>query len=201
MLRFAYRTAFIAVESLVMILPLTTRVGAAMQSRAARSGRASAVTVRRAVCIAVAAAAILSAGASSATAAHPTKGAEYAHQSERTEVIFRVSRNGKRLKEIFLALTMRCSNGREGVALFLGIEQDPLPKVRIARDGSFAGMFTVDEDWLDPFAVSDEYWLSGRFIRRGKAARLVVRSRQVGEGGTVCDTGDRHAKARRRTPV
>ena len=46
-------------------------------------------------------------------------------------------------------------------------------------------------------ALSEEYRLSGRFIRRGKAARLVIRIRQVGEGGTICETGDLRITARR----
>jgi hypothetical protein len=67
----------------------------------------------------------------------------------------------------------------------------------IARDGSFSGKLDESLGSMDPFATSEEYWLSGRFIRRGRAARLVVRARGVGEAGTICDTGDRRVMARR----
>ena len=55
---------------------------------------------------------------------------------------------------------------------------------------------TPQED-LDEFTAGEEFWLSGTFTRRGKAARVVVRARKVGEGGTVCDTGDRHITLKR----
>ena len=70
-------------------------------------------------------------------------------------------------------------------------------RVPIGPDGSFATAFAEPEPDLHPFAIREEYSLSGRFIRRGRAVRLVIRIRQVGEGGTVCDTGDLHITAKR----
>ena len=70
-------------------------------------------------------------------------------------------------------------------------------RVPIGPDGSFATAFAEPEPDLHPFAIREEYSLSGRFIRRGRAVRLVIRIRQVGEGGTVCDTGDLHMTAKR----
>ncbi len=165
-----------------------------MQSRRVRPDRVSAAAY-----IAVAAAVISSAVASPATAAQPTKGASYEYDSLSviTSANFRVSRSGKTLTDVVLTVWMRCSNGREAPGNYFGFQQERLARLPIARDGTFSGTFAVEQEWLQQFSVSEEYWLSGRFIRRGKAARLVVRSRHVGEGGTVCDSGDRRVTARR----
>ena len=55
----------------------------------------------------------------------------------------------------------------------------------------------VDTEHFDPFAVAEEYWLSGRFIRKGKAARVVVRARHVGRGrhGVPLERSPRHRTA------
>ena len=150
--------------------------------------------------MAVAAAALLIAAPSPATAAPPTKGASYHYggfSSDTAEVHLEVSRRGRSLADVSLFLFMRCSNGVEHLGSLLwtpGLESPR--RVPIARDGSFSAVF-AETEFPNPFAVSEEYWLSGRFVRSGKAARLVVRTRHVGEGGTVCDTGDRRATARR----
>jgi hypothetical protein len=91
-----------------------------------------------------------------------------------------------------------CSNGRTVLSSYL--TQEPPWRLRVAPDGSFSGTFAVTQEDLkfSPFTASEEYWLSGTFIRHGKAARVVVRARQVGEGGTVCDTGERRVTLRRK---
>jgi hypothetical protein len=166
------------------------------------TAKGSSMRVRRAACMAVAAAAVLIVAPSPATAASPTKGATYRYGDfgERTMVELQVSRRGRSLAEVDLDLFMRCSNGVEelGSLLWLSGLESP-SRVRIARDGRFSAVF-AEPDFPNPFAVSEEYWLSGRFVRRGKAARLVVRTRHVGEGGTVCDTGDRRGTAKRVRP-
>jgi hypothetical protein len=68
--------------------------------------------------------------------------------------------------------------------------------LRVTSTGAFSGRWTARE-LDDPFVASEEFWLSGRFIRGGRAARLTVRTRAVGEGGTVCDSGNRRATANR----
>jgi hypothetical protein len=150
-------------------------------------------TPRRLACAALAAAAIPTAVAPPATAALPTKGRYYADGDEYQT--FTVSRSGRTLSDITVELKTPCSNGRTG--FFYGPTGDLDWRLRVARDGSFLGTITLPLKDLDEFEVSEEYWLSGRFIRRGKAARVVLRGRKVGEGGTVCDTGDRHFTLKR----
>jgi len=167
-----------------------------MQSRATWSGRPSPVKARRVVCLALVAAGIATVGASSAIAARPTKGAEYEWSSGAKTVNFTVSRRGATLKDVFILVApLPCSNGRSGGAFLLDLEHPW--RLPIARDGSFSGVHAADREFLDPFAVSEDYSLSGSFTRGGRAARLVFRVRQVGEGGTVCDSGDRRVTARR----
>jgi hypothetical protein len=145
-------------------------------------------TPRRLVCVALAAAAIPTAVAPPATAALPTKGRYYADDDE--QQFFTVSRSGRKLSDITVQFETPCSNRRTG--FLRGPPGDTPWRLRVARDGSFSGTIALAlKDIIDEFTVSEEYWLSGRFIRRGKAARVVVRGRKVGEGGTVCDTGDR----------
>jgi hypothetical protein len=147
----------------------------------------------------VVAAAFPAALSPAAIAATPTRGATYAHGApgDNTEVELGVSPRGRRFADIDIALFMRCSNGRRALGSFLWFAGLSRPaRVPIKSDGSFSQMF-LDQEHFDPFAVSEEYWLSGRFIRRGKAARVVVRARHVGEAGTVCDSGDRRVIARR----
>jgi hypothetical protein len=149
--------------------------------------------------MAVAAATLLIAAPSPATAASPTKGAtyEYGHAFENT-VSLQVSRRGGAFTYAEIVLFYECSNGREGLESFIWSRRPGPAQVPIGRDGSFSAMLTSTQvENLNPFLVSEEYWLSGRFTRRGKAARLVVRGRLVGEGGTVCDTGDLRVTARR----
>jgi hypothetical protein len=173
-----------------------------MQPRTGWPEKASSVRVRRAVCIALVAAAMMVAAPSLATAASPTKGATYRNGSfgDDTRVELTVSRRGKGLAEVSIDMFMRCSNGIQelGSLLWLGGLERPT-RVRIARDGSFSALFDEPE-FPNPFAASEEYWLSGKFIRRGRAARLVVRTRLVGEAGTVCDTGELRVTARRVRP-
>jgi len=177
--------------------------------RTARRGRAgltglagprrSAGRPTRAAFALVLAATVMATASSSAVAASPTKGATYAHGTpgDDTEVALAVSRGGRSLSDVDIILHMTCSNGRETLGVLLWFAGLTRPaRVPIKRDGSFSQRF-VDDENLNPFAVSQEYWLSGRFIRRGRAARVVVRTRHVGEGGTVCDTGDRQVTARR----
>jgi hypothetical protein len=172
-----------------------------MQTRAAWSRRALSISGWPVVYVAVAAVAIASAGAAPADAARPVKGADYESGStdiigvNTTSVSFTVSRRGRTLTDIFVNVPLPCSNGRKRIGLFFG--QGQPAKLPVTRDGRFSGTFALGPKWLDAFAVSDEYWLSGRFTRRGKAARLVIRGREVGEGGTVCDSGDRRVTARR----
>ena len=111
------------------------------------------------------------------------------------DVYFAVSRTGRTLKNIYLAVDeMLCTNGRSAFVS----ESGTLPtRLSVAPDGSFSGTFAVAQEDLDVFTASQEYSLSGVFIRHGKAARVVVRTRQVGEGGTVCDSGDRSLTLRR----
>ena len=117
-----------------------------------------------------------------------------------TAVELQVSRRGKGLAGVSIDMFMRCSNGIRELGSLLWTPGLERPKgVRIARDGSFSALFDEPE-FPSPFVASEEYWLSGRFIRRGRAARLVVRTRLVGEAGTVCDTGNRPLTARRVRP-
>jgi hypothetical protein len=172
-----------------------------MQPRAVWSRRALSMIGRRVVYVAVAAVAIPIAGAVPASAARPVKGATYEYgpteiiSADTTSVSFRVSRRGRTLMDIFVNVPLPCSNGRKRLGLFFG--QGQPAKLSVTRDGSFSGTFALGPKWLDAFAVSDEYWFSGTFTRRGKAAGLVIRGREVGEGGTVCDSGDRRVTARR----
>ena len=159
-------------------------------------------TPRRLVCVALAAAAIPTAVASPATAALPTKGRDYLRRAhgDGMSVFFTVSRSGRTLRDIFMDFEMRCSNGRTGFSQFEELDAESSWRLHVARDGSFSGMAAAPQEDLDEFTASEEFWLSGTFIRRGKAARVVVRARKVGEGGTVCDTGDRHLTLKRRRP-
>ena len=150
------------------------------------------------MCVAFATAALSAGVAFPATAALPTKGAYYLSNYDddsRNDVYFEVSRSGRTLKNISLDVDeMPCTNGRSAFVS----ESPTLPtRLRVAPDGSFSGTFVVAQTDLEVLTASEEYWLSGVFIRRGKAARVVVRSRQVGEGGTVCDSGDRRLTLRR----
>jgi hypothetical protein len=155
------------------------------------------------VCVALVALGCAGVGSSSAAAASPTRGATYAHgpleSGTATEAELKVTRRGKAFSDIELGFSIGCSNGREDFASLQWLSGLERPaRVPIRRDGSFSAYFAVaGTDILDPFTVSEEYWLSGRFIRRGRAARLVVRARLVGEGGSVCDSGDRRVTARR----
>ena len=151
-----------------------------------------------AVWVAVVVAAGLIGVPSTATGALPSKGRTYSRLGERVGpgVSFSVSRGGRTLREIFVDFQeVPCSNGRTVLSSYL--TQDPPWRLRVAPDGSFAGTFAVAQEDLESFTASEEYWLAGSFIRRGKAARVVVRARQVGEGGTVCDTGERRVTVRR----
>jgi hypothetical protein len=170
-----------------------------MQSRATTSGWLSPVSVRRVVCLALAAAAVPAAVASAATAARPAKGGYYAWKRGDNFVDFTVSRRGTTLKYPTIDLATRCTNGREGIASLF--DDPPSWRLPISRAGSFAGTYRVGDQWLEPFVASEEYSLSGSFTRRGRAARLLLRARQVGEGGTVCDSGDRRGTARRDPPL
>jgi hypothetical protein len=67
----------------------------------------------------------------------------------------------------------------------------------VSRGGAFSGHFTVSQSLLETFVVSQEVWVSGKFIRRGRAAKITLRGKLVGEGGTVCDTGERTVIAKR----
>lgn len=151
--------------------------------------------------MALAATAIMLTAPAPATAASPTKGATYRGDfGEDTMVEVRVSRSGKGFADVSIDMFIRCSNGIQQLGSLLWFAGEVKPRrVRIARDGSFSALFDEPE-FPDAFTASEEYWLSGRFIRRGKAARLVVRTRLVGEGGTVCDTGDQRVIARRVRP-
>ena len=162
--------------------------------------RASSMRVSRAACMAVAAAAMLITAPSPATAASPTKGATYDYgRAFENQVTLQVSRRGGAVTSVEILLFYGCSNGRDGLESFNWFRGPGRPaRVPIGRDGSFSAMFTSTQvENLNPFLVSEEYWLSGRFTRGGKAARLVVRGRLVGEGGTVCDTGELRVTARR----
>ena len=174
-----------------------------MQSRAASPGQASHSSVRRLACVALATAALATAALSTglalpATAALPTKGAYYLSNYDNdsaNDVYFTVSRSGQTLKLSDLVVDETpCTNGRSAYVS----ELLTLPtRLRVASDGSFSGTFAVAQANLEAFTASHEYSLSGVFTRRGKAARVVVRSREVGEGGTVCDSGDRRLTLRR----
>lgn len=144
--------------------------------------------------------AITAAAAQPAAAASPTKGRTYeaGHGGSATYAHFQVSRRGGALTDISLEIRMPCSNRRDGFGLFEGAIQSPPARLVVAHDGSFSGTFALSPDeMLDPFVRTEQYWLSGTFVRHGKAARLTVRGRQVGEGGTVCDSTDRHVTAKR----
>jgi hypothetical protein len=124
----------------------------------------------------VVAAAVPAAVSPAAIAATPTKGATYARGApgDNTAVELRVSPRGRRFADIDITLFMRCSNGRRALGSFLWFAGLSGPaRVPIKKDGGFSQTF-LDEEHFNPFAVSEEYWLSGRFIRRGKAARVVV---------------------------
>jgi hypothetical protein len=169
-----------------------------MHPRAASSGQASHPSVRRLACVALATAALSTGLAFPATAALPTKGAHYLSNYDddsSNDVYFAVSRSGRTLKLSDLVVDETpCTNGRSAYVS----ELLTLPtQLRVASDGSFSGTFAVPQADLEAFTASHEYSLSGVFTRRGKAARVVVRSREVGEGGTVCDSGDRRLTLRR----
>jgi hypothetical protein len=147
----------------------------------------------RATRILAAAAALSLVVASSAVAAAPMKDTSYEHGTlgDEVYVLLDVSRRGGRLADVSVAMDVTCSNGRKTLGLslwFAGLGQPA--QIPIGRDGRFSAALAEHES-LNPFAVSEEYWLSGRFIRRGRAARVTVRTRLVGEAGTVCDTGER----------
>ena len=174
-----------------------------MQPRTGWPETATSRRVSRVVCIAVAAAAMQVGAALPANAAAPVKGATYTYENSNVEgVELSVSGGGRGLRDILLSLNAKCSNGREAFGVlpwFAGSGESP-KHVRITAAGSFSATFTSSDDLLDPFTLSEEYWLSGRFIRRGKAARVVVRARLTGEGGTVCESGNRRFTARRFRP-
>ena len=77
------------------------------------------------------------------------------------------------------------------------VDQGPPWRLRVAPDGSFSGTFAVSQEYLELFTASRSTG-SGTFIRHGKAAQVVARARKVGEGGTVCDSGDRRVILRRK---
>ena len=154
--------------------------------------------VRTGLGVAVAAA-LAVAGAPPALGASPTKGAGYEYESfgaRSAALSFRVSRSGRTVRDVFMLIELSCSNGRRGFATLLDVDRPW--RLRVARDGTFAGTFAASEEFLDPFATSEAYSLSGAFARRGRLARLVFRARHVGEAGTVCDTGERRVTARRK---
>jgi hypothetical protein len=167
-----------------------SEIGGTMQPHAAWREKASSTRAGRALGVAAGVAALLLAAASPTIAAAPKKGGEYGYSSDENWVNFTVSRRGTRLTEVDLYLgELPCSNGRKAFGQYQWSRGERRPAhVSIARDGTFSAMFV--EPHPHPFAVSEEYWLSGRFIRRGRAARVVMRARHVGEGGTICDTGD-----------
>jgi hypothetical protein len=88
---------------------------------------AAAVRLRRAVFIALAAAAMIVAVPSLATAASPTKGATYRNGSfgDETMVELEVSRRGKGLAEVSIDMFMRCSNGIQELGSLLWLSLDP----------------------------------------------------------------------------
>ena len=134
----------------------------------------------------------------------PIKGADYGYYPDdaQTELSLSLSRRGRALNYVNISRSVRCSNGREDSIDYVwdldrvrvqGVQPTRVP---IQRDGSFSSPFAEPKADLHPFAISEEYWLAGRFIRRGKAVRLYLRIRQVGEGGSVCDTGELRFTAR-----
>jgi hypothetical protein len=137
---------------------------------------------------------------SPAWAAKPVPGATYRAGSGGgdTQVVLKVSKNGRRLTPMDVSTFSSCSNGRaDWLASYYG---DLLPnpaRLPIASSGTFAGTFEQYPPFLDVFVASETFSLSGKFIRSGNAVRVVVRTTTVGEGGTVCDSGERTVVARR----
>src|SRR5215218_6506856 len=132
-------------------------IGGAMQPRTGWPEKATSRRVRRAVCIAVAAAA-MHVAASPATAASPTKGATYEYDpldGGSTGAELTVSRSGRALAYVFLHMSGPCTNGRDGGGLIVWSSDsgDRPARLPIARDGSFSGMLASSLGVLNPFAV------------------------------------------------
>ena len=138
---------------------------------------------------------------SPAWAAKPVPGATYRAGigGDDTQVVLKVSKNGRRLTPMDVSTFSSCSNGRDD-AWLASYNGDLVPKparLPIASSGTFAETFEQYPPFLDVFVASETFSLSGKFIRSGNAVRVVVRTTTVGEGGTVCDSGERTVVARR----
>lgn len=154
---------------------------------------------------ALAAAALLLSSAHAAPAAPPIRGALYTGVegqlvdvedefafAEGTVVEFRVSRDGRSIRELAVFSITRCPNGRFNLAVFT---RRRLP---IRRGGTFSA--TLSDLRTQPFARSNDLSLEGSFRRAGRAARLSVHQRTVGNDGTTCDRGPRTVVARAEPP-
>jgi hypothetical protein len=131
--------------------------------------------------------------AAPASAAKPTPGAKYRFNTLNNDISFTVARDGRTLRAMEVSVfTGRCSNGREG-----DFAMTVLRRARVSRTGAFSEHFVEPEWILDTFVASEEVWVSGKFIRKGRAARITLRGKIVGEGGTVCDSGTRTVIATR----
>ncbi len=171
-----------------------------MERQHERPATASKGAWRRRALFAALASTMLSATVSPALAAHPVKGATYSFGGlgDRTQISFTVSRRDASLTGIEVATFSRCPNGREALALLLGDFLAPPARLRVSSAGTFSGTVVQDPELIDnPFEVSEQFSVSGRFIRRGKAARVIIHTQVVGEGGTVCDSGNRRVTAKR----
>jgi hypothetical protein len=130
--------------------------------------------------------------ATPASAAKPTPGAKYRVDTGGSEISIWVARNGKSLELNASAFTRRCSNGQEDALAMVNGR-----KAKVSATGAFSGHFVVPNYLLDTFVAREEMWVSGKFIRKGKAAKITLRGQLVGEGGTVCDSGERSVIAKR----
>jgi hypothetical protein len=137
---------------------------------------------------------------SPASAAKPVPGATYRVGGEGadTRVVLKVSKNGRRLTPMDLSTFSSCSNGRgRWLASYYGDLVAIPARLPIASSGTFAETFKQDPYLLFVFVARETFSLSGRFVRSGNADRIIVRTTTVGEGGTVCDSGERSVVAKR----
>ena len=154
----------------------------------------------RTVPLAVAVAVVFTSMTSPASAAKPVPGATYRVGSygADTRVVLEVSKNGRRLTPMDVSTFSSCSNGRDDwLASYYGDLVPNPARLPIASSGTFAETFEKHPEFLFTFVASETFSLSGKFIRSGNAVRVVVRTITVGEGGTICDSGERTLVAKR----
>ena len=150
--------------------------------------------MRRLLAATISVAAVLAVTALPAPAARPVKGGLYLGaqggfdsedsfpRSEGAAVSFFVSRDGRWLREVFVGVASRCSNGRVHVAMV------DRRRVAVRSGGRFS--FIASSLEVDPFARTSGVRVEGRF-RRSRVARISVHARAEGGDGTTCESRQR----------